>query len=201
MRRSWLAPLLAVVIACCGACIPLVLMNNVSTCAVVFRPTEISPLWLPLTQGGSQAVLDSPVPPSNSQLISDVGVIPRIAPPNVLSVFGQAFVAIPTVKLADRPSFIQNIERNVRSLSTGGIWVDTSSRQAVLAYEATKGLTGMTMLNLVSNVLFTSDGGADGRTIVANYMTFPVRAGKELSVLKWVRLVCDEITVVLIAPP
>jgi hypothetical protein len=65
---------------------------------------------------------------------------------------------------------MQNIEQNVRNLSTGGIWVDTSSRQALLAYEATDSLNGPTMLNLVSNVLFSSAGGADGRTIVANYM-------------------------------
>jgi ATP-binding cassette subfamily A (ABC1) protein 3 len=44
LRRSWLSPLLAVVIACCGACIPLFYMDGrVSTCAITFRPTRISP--------------------------------------------------------------------------------------------------------------------------------------------------------------
>ena len=28
LRRSWLSPLLAVIVACCGACIPLFFMNN-----------------------------------------------------------------------------------------------------------------------------------------------------------------------------
>jgi ATP-binding cassette subfamily A (ABC1) protein 3 len=205
LRRSWLSPLLAVVIACSGACIPLIFMNDrVATCSIIFRPTEISPLWLPLSQVGYQAYLSSVVPPlsdENGQPITDGDVIPRIAPPNVLDVLDRAVATIPTVKLADQPSFIQNIEQNVRNLSTGGIWVDTSSRQAVLAYEATDNLIGPTMLNLVSNVLFTSDGGADGRTIFANYMPFPLRAAQGLSALKWVRVACDEMTVILITPP
>jgi len=28
LRHSWLSPLLAVIVACCGACIPLFFMNN-----------------------------------------------------------------------------------------------------------------------------------------------------------------------------
>jgi ATP-binding cassette subfamily A (ABC1) protein 3 len=205
LRRSWLSPLLALVIACCGACIPLIFMNDrVSTCAITFRPTEISPLWLPLSQVGSQARLASAVPLSNDKIgqpINDDDVIPRIAPPYILDVLGQAVVAIPTVKLVDRPSFMQNIAQNVRTLSTGGIWVDTSSRQAVLAYEATNNLNGPTMLNLVSNVLFTSVGGADGRTIVANFMPFPLRVAQGPGALKWVRLVCGKMLVILITPP
>ena len=191
LRRSWLSPLLAVAIACCGACVPLIFLNDrAPTCAITFRPTRISPLLLPLSQVGTQAVLVSAFPnDENGQPISDDDVIPRIAPPGVLDVLGPVVALVPTVKLADRPSFIQNIEQNVRNLSTGGIWVDTSSRQAVLAYEATDTLNGPTMLNLVSNVLFSSAGGAEGRTIVANYMPFPLRAAQGLSALKWVRLI------------
>lgn len=182
LRRSWLSPLLAVVIACCGACVPLTFLNDrVSTCAIVFRPTRISPLWLPLSEIGEQAWLASMSP----SLTDDV--IPRVAPPGVLDALGPVITLIPTVKLADRPSFVENIGQSVRNLSTGGIWVDTSSRQALLAYEASDILSGPTMLNLVNNVLFSSVGGAGGRTIVANYMPFPLRMAQGLSALKWVR--------------
>lgn len=196
LRRSWLSPLLAVIIACCGACVPLIFLDDrVSTCTIAFRPTRISPLWLPLSRVGSQAMLASTVP------LSDDDVIPLIAPPNVLDVLGQVVTAIPTVKLADRPSLIQNIEQNVRNLSTGGAWVDTSSRQALLAYEATNILNGPTMLNLVNNVLFSSVGGANGRAIFANYMPFALRAAQGLAALKWVRLICGKTTIVLITSP
>lgn len=196
LRRSWLSPLLTVIIACSGACVPLFFLNDrVSTCTIAFRPTRISPLWLPLSRVGSQAMLASADP------LSDDDVITRIAPPNVLDVLGQVVIAIPTVKLADRPSLIQNIEQNVRNLSTGGVWVDASSRQALLAYEATNILNGPTMLNLVNNVLFSSVGGADGRTIVANYMPFALRTAQGLAALKWVRLVCGKTTDVLITSP
>ena len=205
LRRSWLSPLLAVIIACCGACIPLFFMNDrTSTCTITFRPSRISPLWLPLSRVGSQARLASAIPlpnDENGELIGDDDVIPRIAPPELLNVLGQVVAAIPTVKLADRPSFMQNIEQNVRNLSTGGIWVDTSSRQAVLAYEATNNLNGPTMLNLVTNVLFSSVGGANGRTIVANYMPFALRVAQGLAALKWVRVVCGKTAIVLIKSP
>ena len=188
LRRSWLSPLLAVVIACCGACIPLIFLDDrVSTCAIVFRPTRISPLWLPLSEIGEQAWLASMSPLTDDQPIDIGDVIPRIAPPGVLDVLDPSITLIPTVKLADRPSFVGNIGRSVRNLSTGGIWVDTSSRQALLAYEATDILSGPTMLNLVNNVLFSSVGGANGTTIVANYMPFPLRITQGLSALKWVR--------------
>ena len=199
LRRSWLSPLLAVIIACCGACIPLFFMNDrVSTCTITFRPSRISPLWLPLSRVGNLTSLPSD---ANRQLISDDDVIPRIAPPDILNVLGPVVAAVPTVKLADRPSFMQNIEQNVRNLSTGGIWVDTPSRQAVLAYEATNNLNGPTMLNLVTNVLFSSVGGANGRTIVANYMPFALRVAQGLAALKWVRFVCGKTAIVLITSP
>ena len=196
LRRSWLSPLLAVIIACCGACVPLIFLDGrVSTCTIAFRPSRISPLWLPLSRVASQAMLSSAVP------LSDDDVIPRIAPPNALDALGQLVAAIPTVKLADRPSFIQNIEQNVRNISTGGVWIDASSRQSVLAYEATNILNGPTMLNLVNNVLFSSVGGADGRTIVANYMPFALRTAQGLAALKWVRHVRGKMTIVLITSP
>jgi ATP-binding cassette, subfamily A (ABC1), member 3 len=170
LRRSWLSPLLAMAIACCGACIPLFYMNGrVVTCAVTFRPTAISPLWLPLSQVRYE---------------TDESALPRVAPPDVLDILN--LTVIPTVKLADKSSFMQNIQQNVRNLTTGGIWVDTSSRQALLAYEASENLNGPTMLNLVSNVLFSAVGGADGRVIVANYMDFPLKGGQGFSALKWV---------------
>ena len=193
LRRSWLSPLLAVAIACCGACIPLFYMNDrVSTCAITFRPATISPLWLPLSRVGTQAMVAAAAP-LNGQPINGDDVIPRVAPPDVLNVLGPVAAVVPTVKLADEASFMQNIEQNVRNLTTGGVWVDTSSRQALLAYEATDTLNGPTMLNLVSNVLYSAVGGADGKTIVANYMPFPLRGAQGFSALRWVSPVCGDI--------
>jgi len=194
LRRSWLSPLLAVIVACCGACIPLFFMNDrVSTCAITFRPTRISPLWLPLSRVGTLARVASTSPLSNGQPINDGDVIPRVAPPDVLDVLDQA-VSVPTVKLADESSFMQNIEQNVRNLTTGGVWIDTSSRQALFAYEATDTLNGPTMLNLVSNVLYSAVGRADSEIIFANYMAFPLRGGQGFTALKWVSLVYSNIS-------
>jgi ATP-binding cassette subfamily A (ABC1) protein 3 len=205
LRRSWLAPLLAIAIACCGACIPLFFLNDrVVTCAVTFRPTRTSSLWLPLSRVGIDARNASLV----GSLLTDEGdqplpidVYPRIAPPDVLNTLGRSVARIPTVKLADKSSFIQDIQQNARNLTAGGIWVDTSSRQALLAYEATGNLNGPTMLNLVSNVLFSAVGGGDGKTIVANYMAFPVKSARGILALKWVSLVYDYIAVIFNGAP
>ena len=202
LRRSWLSPLLAIAIACCGACIPLFYMNGrVSTCAITFRPATISPLWLPLSRVGTQAEIASAVPLSGSQPINDDDMIPRVAPPDVLNVLGRSVAAVPTVKLADESSFMQNIEQNVRNLTTGGIWVDASSRQALLAYEATDKLNGPTMLNLVSNVLYSADGGANGKTIIANYMAFPRKGAQGFIALKWVSPLSSGISMIYNQPP
>lgn len=197
LRRSWLSPLLAVAIACCGACIPLFYMNGrVSTCAITFRQAKISPLWLPLSLVGTQAEFSSAVPPANDQALSDDDVIPRVAPPTVLDVLGQSAAGIPTVKLADESSLIQNIQQSVRNLTTGGIWVDGPSRQALLAYEATDDLNGPIMLNLVSNVLYSAVGGGGGRTIVANYMALPRKGTQGFVALKWVSPCCGDISTI-----
>lgn len=195
LRRSWLSPLLAVGIACCGACIPLFYMNDREiTCAITFIAYEELPLWLPISHVGRQAKIASgitPFIPDYDLIFPTEGAIPRIAPPDLLDIFGlymRAEVAqVPTVKVADKYLFMQDIEQNVRNLTAGGVWVDTSSRESVLAYEAVNGLSGPIMLNLVSNVLFSAVGGADDRIIDANYRPFPFRAVQGIPALKWVR--------------
>lgn len=127
-------------------------------------------------------------------------MIPRVAPPDVLNVLDQA-LSVLTVKLADESSFMNNIEQNVQNLTTGGVWIDTSSRQALFAYEATDTLNGPTMLNLVSNVLYSAVGRADSEIIFANYMAFPLRDAQGLSALKWVSLVYSNVSVIANCPP
>ena len=126
-------------------------------------------------------------------------MIPRVAPPDVLNVLDQA-LSVLTVKLADESSFMWNIEQSVQNL-TRGVWIDMSSRQALFVYEATDTLNGPTMLNLVSNVLYSTVGRADSKIIFANYMAFLLRDAQGLSAFKWVSLIYSNVSVIANCPP
>ena len=71
--------------------------------------------------------------------------------------------------------------------------IDQQSGQSLFAWEATPpGLTGLVMLNLVSNLLYntalnsTSRAAASPSIILANYQMFPGIAAGTLVALKWV---------------
>ena len=81
----------------------------------------------------------------------------------------------------------------MRAQSFGGVSIDTQTGASLFAWEATPpGLTGLVMLNLVSNILYNNALNETGRAaaaapsvILANYQTFPGIAAGTLVALKW----------------
>nr|VWP02214.1 Beta-galactosidase [Ganoderma boninense] len=181
-RRSWLTPTLAVLVAVAGSCIPIFFLSNRTnqSCVTHFRTVPQTPLFLP----------DSPLllavqMAEGSPLLE--------SPPNIIQTLGSPTQFLTTQNIADNATFVQTIDQNFRNLSFGGVSVDQQSGQALFAWEATPpGLTGLVMLNLVSNLLYntalnaTDRAAASPSVILANYQMFPGIAAGTLVALKWV---------------
>ncbi|KAF8590206.1 P-loop containing nucleoside triphosphate hydrolase protein [Ramaria rubella] len=181
-RRSWLSSLLTVLIAVAGACIPLFFMSHrAETCVTVFVPAPSVPLYLG----------DSPY----SSLISLAvpGSQALITPPGLITSLGASAAAVPITPIPDNNTFVSTIQQNFQNLSLGGLSMDLNTGNALVAWEGTPpGLTGPTLLNLASNVLYNRALNASGRSanqpsiIVANYQSFPAIDAGTLVALKWV---------------
>ena len=175
-RRSWLTPLLTVLIAVAGSTIPLVFISGrTQSCTVVFTKTTNIPLYLP----SSTFMLD----PSLRLLDS---------PPGVVSSLGSTTKFLQVTDIVDNATFVGTINQNYRNLPLGGISLDLTSGSSLIAWEATPpGLTGPHMLNLATNILYnhalnSSGHAANMATIIqANYESFPPVDTKTLFALKW----------------
>jgi hypothetical protein len=181
-RRSWLSSLLAVIVAVAGACIPLFFMNHrAETCIKKFKPVPNIPLYLG----------DSPYSSVLSTLFPGGRIL--VSPPELITTLGISAAAVPVVPIANNSTFINTVQQNYRNLSLGGVSMDTSNWNTLLAWEGTPpGLTGPTLLNLASNVLYNAALNASGRAanqpsiIAANFQSFPAVDAGTLSALKWV---------------
>jgi len=183
-RRSWLSPLLAMAIACAGACIPLFFMNGrVKSCIPDFRPASAQSLLLPWSLAMNLTVT-APfrgVSPLQYQAI--------VAPPNAMEPLSTFFTDVTVTTVADQQALIDTIQQQAQNLSFGGIYMNTPGNESLAAFEASNIVNGPTVLNLVSNIwLATADGanGSDSAVIAANYMPFNARAGDQLTPMKWV---------------
>ncbi|KAJ6606797.1 hypothetical protein B0H10DRAFT_1819461 [Mycena sp. CBHHK59/15] len=183
VRRSWLTPLLAVVVAIAGATIPLIFISGRSQSCIktldipgtditLYPPT--SPL-LPFELGPSSRVLDSP-----PGIISSLG-----------NTTGSGFFVVSD--LPDNATFVATIKENFRNLTAGGVSFDPASGNSLVAWEATApGLMGPTMLNLASNILFNHALNTSGRAasaptlILPTYESFPPVDAGTLFALKWI---------------
>lgn len=178
-RRSWLTPLLLVIVAIAGSCIPLFFISGRSqSCTTTFRNSTVMPLYLPAS-------------PSNF-----LGLIPGgellVTPPNVTSTLGNSS-ALHTRNIPDNGTFVNTIQQNFRELSLGGVSMDLETNEALVAWEATSpGINGPILLNLASNILYShalnSTGNAAPRPslILANYEDFPPVDAGTLVALKWI---------------
>jgi len=179
-RRSWLTPLLVVLIAVCGACIPLVFLSGQPvTCAVTFKNETVIPLYFPYSP-----IYTTTVGPGSQILTS---------PPNITTTLGRTTMSLNTENVPNNATFISMIEQNYLNLSFGGISIDTQTGDSLFAWQASPpGLIGSTMLNLVTNILYNQALNASGDTagtpsiIMANYASFPHIAAGTLVDLKWV---------------
>ncbi|KIY73327.1 P-loop containing nucleoside triphosphate hydrolase protein [Cylindrobasidium torrendii FP15055 ss-10] len=185
VRRSWLAPFLAIVVAVAGSTIPLVFLSDrQATCERTFRraTTYDSPLYAPI-----------------SPYAADTGVVDGIAqvlnsPPGLLtSSLGSSIANLSIAEVQDNTTFVNSISNSYRSFAFGGLSMDMDTGATLFAWEAsTPGYNGLVLLNLASNILYNRALNASGVAtppaplIQANYAAFPPAASGTLVALKWV---------------
>lgn len=169
-RRSWLTPLLLVLVAVVGSSVPLIFISGrPQTCVTTFldNDTYSIPLYLPYF------LFDFYDINSKTSIVT--------SPPDIAKTLGNTASVLPTTDVTDNSTFIDVINQNYRNLSLGGISLDLSSGHSLVAWEANPpGLNGPVMLNFATNILYNhalnSSGNAAGTAtlILANYDSFPV---------------------------
>ncbi|KAF8555139.1 P-loop containing nucleoside triphosphate hydrolase protein, partial [Imleria badia] len=179
-RRSWLTPMLTVLIAVCGTCVPLFFLSGqASSCTVQFENETVTPLYWP----------DSPI---GIQDFSPTASILE-SPPNITATLGQSAMFVLTENIPDNATFVSTIQQDYLNIPIGGISIDVQTGDALVAWDANPppGLTGPTLLNLATNILYNRALNASGDTtgipsiIMANYASFPPIVGAAFNDLKW----------------
>ncbi|KAJ6520555.1 hypothetical protein C8R45DRAFT_1121130 [Mycena sanguinolenta] len=213
--RSWLTPLLAVIVAIAGSAIPLVFISGRSESCVktldipgtdifLFPPT--SPL-LAFYLGPQSRVLDSP--PGIIDSLGNLTVLSGIALANLTSTVNStdlgnttALQPFSVLDLPDNATFISTIQQNFQNITTGGVSFDATSGDILVAWEATApGLMGPTMLSLASNILLNHALNTSGRAgpvpslILPTYESFPPVDAGTLFALKWIAFFCAVMSV------
>jgi ATP-binding cassette, subfamily A (ABC1), member 3 len=173
-RRSWLTPLLTVLIPVAGCSIPLVFMKGrPESCVTTFLNTTSTSLYLPTS------------PLDTLKLDGQASIV--TSPPNIAKSLGETATLLRTTNVADNESFIQTINQDYRNLSIGGISLDLQSGRSLLAWEAAPpGISGPAILNLATNILYnhalneSGNAANDPALISANYQEFPVSRASRL---------------------
>lgn len=181
-RRSWLTPVLAVLIAVAGACIPIFFFaNSPQTCVRTVRETFTVPLFFPIS------------PLEIGFLNQSIGSEILISPPDITASLGSSTALLPTMNEPNNATFVNIINESFMNLSLGGISIDPQSGNSLVVWEASPpGLTAPTMLNLASNVVYNLALNATGRAttsphlLAANLQNFPGIGGGVLTALKWI---------------
>jgi ATP-binding cassette subfamily A (ABC1) protein 3 len=177
-RRSWLTPLLTILIAIAGACIPLIFIKGRNqSCVPDAKTITAVPLFLPISPLARNSTIDGP--------------FPRIlaSPPGILSSLGNI---LKLTNIVDNATFMSTVPLERHNLALGGISVDIATGNSVVAWEASPpGVRGSAMLNLLSNVLYnralnlSGTASPDASTIATNYAPFSRVASATLVYLKW----------------
>ncbi|KAF5385138.1 hypothetical protein D9615_001087 [Tricholomella constricta] len=177
-RRSWLTPVLTILIAVAGATIPLVFIRGKQqNCIRRFSNSTNIPLYLP----------NSPIVPFTFGPSSRV----LTSPPGITSILGSSAAFFRITNVTDDAAFIDTIQQDYRNLSLGGFSLDLATGSSLIAWEASPpGLMGPSMLNLANNIHFnnalnTSNGGSTPTIIRTGYATFPPVGAGTLVSLKW----------------
>ncbi|KAG6374623.1 hypothetical protein JVT61DRAFT_3986 [Boletus reticuloceps] len=154
--------------ACCQA----------PSCTVKFKNETAIPLYW----------VDSPI----AFLCSTLGARILESPPNITTTLGRSPTFILTENVPDNATFVSTIQQDYLNIPIGGISIDTQTGDSLVAWGATPppGLTGLTLLNLATNILYNRALNASGETagtlsiIMASYASFPPIAGGSLVDLK-----------------
>ncbi|KAF9535634.1 hypothetical protein CPB83DRAFT_878765 [Crepidotus variabilis] len=181
-RRSWLTPVLTLLVAVCAACIPLIFTTGKrQSCTVRFRNTTTIPLYLP----------SSPLLPLIA-LNPDDAVLS--SPPGLIRMLGDSTYSLKfRVKdIQDNSTFVNTVQNSYRNITYGGISIDPNTGQSLVAWEATApGFTGPSMLNLATNILYNRALNASGFSastpsfIKPSYALFPPVSLGTLVSLRW----------------
>ena len=169
-RRAWLSLLMAVGVAIAGSCIPLFFLDGSPvSCVRTYQPLTRIPLFLP-------------------DLFIEDDIL--IAPASTATTLGSLAGDLTIYPISDNQEFISTIQQNYRNIPLGGISLDLSSGQSLIAWETDPpGISALVLLNLVSNIVYNVrlNATSPGTTSIigANYATFPLRAVRALMSLRW----------------
>lgn len=144
-RRSWLSPLLMILVTLAGSAIPLWFLQSLATptCVQPFKQSYPTQLYVP----SSPLVLAMSKEQPGHQLLQ--------YPPGLIRTLGPAFNSVPTIDFQSNASFVDYVSRNYRGLAMGGVSIDYDTGATLVAWEATPpGLTGLSLINLASNLLY-----------------------------------------------
>ena len=144
-RRSWLSPLLMILITLAGSAIPLWFLQSLAapTCIQPFKQSSSVQLYVPQ----SPLVWAMSKTEPGHQLLQ--------YPPGLVKTLGPAFNFVPTIDFTSNTSFVDYVTRNYRGLAMGGVSIDYDTGATLVAWEATPpGLTGLSLVNLASNLLY-----------------------------------------------
>lgn len=183
-RRSWLVPLLSVLVAVAGSTIPLVFIaGRQPSCVRRFASTIPVPLFMPISPFAA-----------GTGLFNGTGQVLNSPPGLIQSALGTSTASLSIADVADNASFVDTIRKDFRNLPVGGLSMDLDAGTTFIAWEASApGYTGLLLLNLATNILFSNaqnvsgtPSPAAGAFIQANYELFPQVAAGTLVALKWV---------------
>ncbi|EJD03513.1 P-loop containing nucleoside triphosphate hydrolase protein [Fomitiporia mediterranea MF3/22] len=183
-RRSWLTPILSLIVAVGGSCIPLFFISSrTEMCSSHVRNDTGTNTTLFLPRSPLLIMSELLPPGSGGSLLT--------TPPNITQSLGLATASLPILNIQDNATFVSTINQDFRNFSLGGISVDLASGNSLFAWEGTPpGLTAPTLLNLVDNILYNAlntsgQGNGATRLITPRFETFPGLNGGTLVALKW----------------
>lgn len=186
LKRNWPTPMLALLVAVVGCCIPLTFLNGRhQSCAPQLRD-EFPPSQLYLPSSPLLISLD---------LLDAVPGPPKLlyaSPPGIVSTLGPSTDSLDIRNVADNATFVNTIYKDFHDISIGGVSVNLTTGESLVAWEASPpGLRALSTLNMASNILMnralnsTQNTGPLPTLIQAQYVTFKKVLESTLVYMKW----------------
>ncbi|KAG9049313.1 hypothetical protein FS837_010632 [Tulasnella sp. UAMH 9824] len=177
-RRSFLPPILALACLLCASIIPLRYMTKRhESCAIKGDSDWYYTQNLYLPEAGRYGIR-----------AGDIGEYSTVVSPFELTSYVGNITDFPVDPIPSGVTFNDFIAANYKNLSIGGLSLDSSSRQAVIAYwgEAYS-LAGPALLNLASNIMLNQIENTSGPRIIAQHSEFPANFPTGTAdALKWI---------------
>ncbi|CAA7265337.1 unnamed protein product [Cyclocybe aegerita] len=181
VRRSWLAPLLALAVAISGAWWPVRFVNGgVMSCGHQPFFDSAPSFWPPrLSENTLFAAPSSLVTMLNASV------------PEVFRDWRNASVD-PFKAVADKDAFISAISSHYKNFSTsGGIYLDLSANEAIVAHRMST--YNLRLFNILSNAIYehalnATSSRSGSRRIVTSFTTLPEMSTESLYTLQWLAI-------------